>query len=70
MTMTEDAIEQATKAIRGEEHSTLPLLKAIVLPRVRDALLMFVITEGETETMKDALWVEHKHRAAHSAWRP
>ena len=58
--MTEDAIEQATKAIRGEEHSTLPLLKAIVLPRVRDALLMYVLTEGESETMKDALWVEHK----------
>ena len=58
--MTEDAIGEATKAMQGEEHSTLPLLKAIVFPRVRDAILMFVVTDGEYETMKDALWVEHQ----------
>ena len=65
--MTEDAIEEAGKALRGEEHSTLPLLKAVVLPRVRDAILMYVTTEGETETMKDALWLEHKGELVNEA---
>lgn len=52
---TQAIIEQVKSSLSDGEHDITPLLDGIADARVRDALLMYVVTEGNEDVMRGAL---------------